>query len=376
MFNIFERILWLFSSYTDPQERKVGEFLNAVSHTPSHYQKQQLIALMQTDLVRLNLMLEYRFKGYKKLNKSYRKQCYTNAEKMKALFLKKNMSERRMASNEKLNYLMQIAHFLKPGQYYQYEKNVAFERMLKDPGQSKLIGDCNQIVTFYIYLYSLKFPVTDLKIKLLPDHVCLHFEGKDLEATLGILTEYKNYDFIGSIEEIISTNLLDVPDLKQKRQSVSARNFLRASKLAKAISTHKAITEHNLKIAYQKIVVELLKEKKFSQAREFAKESHETKLVESVMKHEGLEKMNQKKFEAARKLFNKIKFQEGLKACDQNELYEQMEKIKHCKTIKDYRQKLKNLNRIKVLARSIDNTEIIAFTERILSAIKNSKNTN
>lgn len=333
MVNIIKKLIGFFSIYTDPFEKKVGKFFDRISSKPGRYQKKKLLELMQTDLVRVNLFLEYKFKGYKNLKKSYRHKRYRDAEAIKKAFQNSLRFGKRLATDEKLNYLMQIARFLRPGNHFHYQESSAFEKLLRNPETSKLVGDCNQIVTLYIYLYSLKYPITDLKIKLLPDHVCLHYDGKDIEATRGMVTEYKHYEFIASIEEIISTNLLDIPDQTQKQFRVSAKNLLKAAKLAKAISSHQHLTNHNLKVAYQQVVAELLKEKRFKQARELSKESS-------------------------------IKEMEGW--IDQSELHHLLETIKHCQKLSDYKAHKSKLKRIELLAKRTNQKELEKFCKDLL----------
>ena len=127
-----------------------------------------------------------------------------------------------------------------------YRSSSSFEKVLRNPEEEVLEGDCNQLVTLYVYLYSLRFPITDLQLKIIPGHVCLHFEGKDLETTKGTWTLYKKFDRIAEIPELISLNLLDIPDEAESREKISPITRLHISRLAYTLSGERSTTKLRL----------------------------------------------------------------------------------------------------------------------------------
>ena len=172
----------LFSPYVSPFERKVDKFFVNIKSTDSLSSiKDKLLELMQENLMIVNVWLEKKFKGYLYLTKDARRQMYAGtqliikkleefcaAHPVKIDDLKIFFKEQGFAlpdgAEDKLAYLYQIMMFLEPEKYYHYITTASFGKLLRDPNKVKLEGDCNQIVTLYIYLYSLKYPVSDLQI--------------------------------------------------------------------------------------------------------------------------------------------------------------------------------------------------------------------
>lgn len=349
MLKFLKAIIGFFSIYTDPFEKKVDRFFKKLSagSTPERT-KEKLLALMQEDIVRLNLFLERKFKGYKKTKKSYRKKLYQNAELLKEDFLKyyQNNHEhfkqfiktKGVFVDESFIYLSGIMHYLKPGKHFEYREGSAFEKLLRDPKKTTLIGDCNQIVTLYIYLYSLKYPITDFKIKLIPGHVCLHFKGMDVEATSGRFHHYKKFAYLSGVEEIIPTNILDISDKEEGKYKVSLENILKASEVAYILSSHREIVEQNLKVAYHNLTMSLIKQKRFSKAEEIAKKSGSESLKKAVL---------------------------------QSRLHALSLQIKKCKTVADFREKKSILKQMLELATKLQNHKVIKFCEDVLSKIAN-----
>lgn len=288
----------LFSPYANSFEWRVNSFFKHIKSTDSFGSvNKNLLKLMQENLMIVNVWLEKKFKGYLYLKKSVRKQMYSDALKIVAKFddyLKNNFPAAEELKSllsakgfsmpsyelEKWLYLLGIMKFLQPGKYYRYIKTASFGKLLRDPDIDKLEGDCNQIVTFYVYLYSLRYPISDLQIKLLPEHVCLHFRGVDIEATNGEFYRYDKDDQVLPITEIISTNLLDLSDFREDVQEISEREFLKSAQLAYAISSLKSLVEKNLKIGYRNLAVASLKSNHFSAAIFFAEKLCELDAVE------------------------------------------------------------------------------------------------
>jgi hypothetical protein len=60
----------------------------------------------------------------------------------------------------------------------------------------------------------------------------LHYKGVDIEATAGNFANYEKFDRLLPIAELISTNLLDISDFRDKQIQVNAREFLKGAQLA------------------------------------------------------------------------------------------------------------------------------------------------
>ena len=153
--------------------------------------------------------------------------------------------------------------FLHDSKRYEYQEST-FLGGMQNP--QHLIGDCNQIVTLYVYLWSLLFDVSELKIKLPSNHIVLSYKEVDIEATTGVFT--KNYSQIPPLDiiELITVNLLDVNDFREKVSQVKPKDTLRISKLAFAISSNSEIVRKNLKIAQDNLGLLYLKKNKFKLA--------------------------------------------------------------------------------------------------------------
>lgn len=277
-----------FSRYADKMEKKLDRLLRRVALMGIFAAQEKILALMQEHLVIVNLWLEAKFKGYKYLSRGRRKKMYANAEKIAAAFLtfanatpidlqrvKAKLSSLGLAmpgvpgDDGKLLLLTQIMEFLRPhAGRFEYLEGASFGKLLTDPARGeKMIGDCNQIVTFYAYLFSRKYPLQDLQIKLLPGHVCLHFKGIDIEATAGTFAKYSQDEArVLPIVELIATNLLDVSDFRDKQIQVEPREFLRGAQLAFNLSSDRELVSKNLKAAYHNVAVESLKAKQFETA--------------------------------------------------------------------------------------------------------------
>jgi len=252
--------------------------------------QKELLKLMQENLVVTNVWLEKKFKGYKYLTKGVRKKMYENTEEIVKKFqefcdthvVSENSLKTEFGNTAQLKYLACICEFLRPGIYYEYIQTSSFGKLLSDPNKSKLQGDCNQIVTLYIYLYSLKFPVQDLQIKLLPEHVCLHFRGVDIEATAGQFAKYKKYDYLLPITEIISTNLLDMSDFREETQKISEIEMVKSAQLAYAISSLKELVEKNLETAYHNMGIAAMKNNNFQSAIFYISKIKDHKLLSGI----------------------------------------------------------------------------------------------
>jgi hypothetical protein len=283
-----------FSQYADRMEKRIDSVLWGISYANIFETQKKMLALMQENLVIVSLWLEAKFKGYKYLRKGVRKKMYRNSEKIARAFLEFALNTQIDFSKitaslqnvgvsvpettddkEKLRYIAAIMLFLSPQGRYEYLEGASFGKLLSDPDRGKkMIGDCNQIVTFYAFLYAQKYDIRDLQIKLLEEHVCLHFKGIDIEATAGNFANYKQYLHLLPVVDLIPTNLLDVSDFRDKQIKVDPHHLLKAAHLAKNLSSKSEIVDANLKIAYHNVAVDALNANDFESAKFFAEKAN------------------------------------------------------------------------------------------------------
>ena len=293
----------LFSPYVHPFERKVDKFLKHIKSSSSFADvKRGLLALMQENLIITNVWMEKKYKGYKYLDKKTRRKMYLDSEMIVKKFqehcaanivdasrLRRDLTAQGLpfpnGDSKMICYIAQIMSFLKPGLYYNYIQTASFGKLLRDPNVAKLEGDCNQIVTLYAYLVSLRFSLEKLQIKLLPEHVCLHFRGVDIEATNATFQRYEDDTQILPITEIISTNLLDLLDFREAVQSISPRVMVKSSQLAYAISSLKPLVAKNLNIAYRNLAISAMNAHHFETAIFFFSKTDDRKLLLSACKN-------------------------------------------------------------------------------------------
>lgn len=360
---VSDSLKWLFytlSPYVNSFERKVDRFFQNVKSTDNIFAIQKdLLEMMQENLVVVNVWLEKKFKGYAYLTKKMRRKMYQDTLVIVAKFqkfceqfavdennLKIKFSEQGIVypsgNTEQLKYLTCICAFLAPGVYYEYIKTSSFGKLLKDPNKEKMQGDCNQIVTLYAYLYSLKFPLGDLQIKLLPEHVCLHFRGVDVEATAGTFMKYDKYDHLLPITEIISTNLLDLNDFREDAQKISERAMVKSAQLAYAISSLKSLVEQNLEVAYHNLGVVAMKNNDFSTAIFYVSKMKNRELLPTVYHNACAHYTQMKDFDRARYYASESKDQELLKQVNRmwyvKKYNDLAERVKAVKTVTEARQ--------------------------------------
>jgi hypothetical protein len=380
----------LFSPYVSPFERKVDKFFVNIKSTDSLASiKDKLLELMQENLMIVNVWLEKKFKGYLYLTKDARRQMYADtqliikkleefcaAHPVKVddlkIFFKQQSFPFPDGSEDKLVYLYQIMMFLEPEKYYHYITTASFGKLLRDPNKVKLEGDCNQIVTLYIYLYSLKYPVTDLQIKLLPEHVCLHFREIDIECTNGQFAKYTENREVLPSTEIISTNLLDLSDFREDIQTVTPDVIVKSAQLAYAISSLKTMVAKNLNIAYHNLAVSALNSHKFDSAifyfekagdREqminvyrngaiyyfglkdykkalfYANKSGDHELEKNIKYSHGVELYNNNSVDRALEIFSSLGDEKMKKACYQKQYNELVHEVAGVKTIQEAKNK-------------------------------------
>lgn len=384
--NIIKAFFGFFSPYVNSFERRVDRFFRNIKSTDNFSKIQaDLFSMMRENLIVTNVWLEKKFKGYKYLSKKMRRQMYSDVEAIKRKL--EEFSASRPVSVEnirlelktagldfpngdeaKIKYLFEIMQFLRPGRYYRYIKTASFGKLLRNPNTDVLEGDCNQIVTLYIYLYSLKYPVEDLKIKLLPEHVCLHFRNIDIEATNGTFQRYRDNLEVLPVTEIVSTNLLDLTDFREEVQSVSPEVMVKSAQLAYAISSLKSLVQRNLEIAYHNLAISAmsvnnfksaifylsksgdkemlktayhnaavyyLKSENFKKARYFAGQSGDSSLEKTVKYHEGVFFYRKSLFDDALRVFEDVGDQEMKKAVYAKKYNLLLKKVSGVKTLAD-----------------------------------------
>ena len=319
--SFFRRVFYFFSSYTDAQERSVGLFFEGLTeHSSQSQTKSRINELLQKNIAVINLWSEYRYKGYKYLRKAQRKKLYENLQLIADDFEKFRLANTRSADaivarlhqlapyshidNDRAVLLQTLTEYFSPQRgVYEYHASSSFGRLLRNPSHEKLIGDCNQIVTLYIYIYSRYFPVGDLQIRLLPGHVALHYAGIDVETTNGTFTNYstKKDAVLMPIEEIVSVNLLDTTDAYLATHEVAAEDFLQASRFAYILSHDRDIVTRNLDAAYASLINSLMKRHHFTQALKFARASRNIELIGVVGHNGAVHNMQNNNFAAARR---------------------------------------------------------------------------
>ncbi|MBD3270237.1 hypothetical protein GF376_01810 [Candidatus Peregrinibacteria bacterium] len=251
--------------------------------------------------------------------------------------LKAILSEKGLSFNQvdlpKLKYMVKIMTFLRPGKIYEYLEGASFGKLLKNIKKEKMIGDCNQITTFYVFLYSLKYPIKELQIKLPKDHVCLQFKGIDIEATNGTFQKYTEYEYILPITELISTNLLDVSDFRDKQIKVDPNEFLKGAQLAFNISSKREIVQKNLKSAYNNVAVDALNANNFKTAEFFFNKINDQEALKSVYHNAVIYFVKQNNFSKARYYQSKTHDQELKKYVDEREAFYYFDKNKNSKAL-------------------------------------------
>ncbi len=417
---MFNPVINPFSKYADKTEKKVDSLLNQTAIKSKAEILEQLLKLAQYNLVVVNLWLEKRFKGYKYLTKSKRKTFYQNTALIVAEFndfaAKFNPDEKIILGmlsrhgyfpstpekKDRIRHLLAIMEFLKPGRHYTYLEGASFGKLLADISKEKMIGDCNQIVTFYAFLYSQKYNLSDLKIKLLPGHVCLHYDGIDIEATAGVFNKYEKYETILPIIELITTNLLDTCDYRDKQLQIDSRSFVKAAELAHRLSSHNEIVNQNLRTAYYNLAVEsahkhdytaakffldkikdpalsknimenaviyFTKINNFKKASYFASFTGNPELKKYIQNHEGWYYFNKKNFERALQIFKNIPDPKMVKAC-YAEMFNQVQKrISGITQLASHRAHKNDYKKMIELAGKMEDNELQSKLKKFLDSL-------
>ncbi len=345
-------IILIFTPYVSFFEWKVDRFFTGVKSTDRLSDiKEELLLLMRKNLIVVNIWMERKFKGYEYLSKSKRRQMYENAQKISQKFLrfcetskideifvrneiKENDLTYPEGGTDKIVFLRNIAEFLQPENLYHYIETSSFGKLLNDPEKEKLEGDCNQIVTLYIYLFSLRYDINELNIKLLPEHVCLHFRNIDIEATNGTFTRYRESTDVLPVTEIIATNMLDIPDFREEAVVMTPHVMVKSAQLAYATSSLRSLVEKNLHIAYENL---------------------------------GNTAYNAGDFNAAIFYFEKAGDSEMLKSCYGKEYNSLVEKVSSVKTVEDAKRYKSTYERMLFLAQKMGDSGLEVEMRKILS---------
>ncbi|HEX8762495.1 MAG TPA: hypothetical protein VF733_01930 [Candidatus Saccharimonadales bacterium] len=318
---LISNLFYFFTPYTDATERAVGRFFKRLSERGSQSRtRARLDPLLQHNIAVINLWTEYQYKGYRYLTKAQRKKLYANmqliAEDFDRFYTNDVRSPQAAISQiqsiapqatidpQKAVLLQALTYYFSPKRgLYVYRESSSFGRLLRDPAQEKLIGDCNQIVTLYIYLYSRYYTVSDLRIRLLPGHVALHYAGIDIETTNGTFADYSKREgnSLLPIEEIVSINLLDTTDSYLSTHEVAAKDFLQAARFASILSHDHDIARRNLHAAYSNAINALMKNNNFKQALQFAVASRDRELLAIVGNNGAVYEMKRHNYPAARR---------------------------------------------------------------------------
>lgn len=417
-----KKIYYKFSQYTGPNERRIANYFRSITEKSNGGKvRKNLIYLLQTDAVAVNLWSEYKYRQYRYLNKTKRAVLYKNALEIANNVLddyENNRPSMRDITSElenigidfksinadldKLVFLKTIMNYLSPkNDIYVYRDSSTFGALLANPNNEKLIGDCNQIVTLYIYLYSLKYNIEDLKLSLLPGHVAIHYQGIDIEATSGNFNDYSNKDrVISPIEEIVSINLLDTNDSYFKTHKVDATAILESARIAYLISNNHELVDNNLKAAYSNLINEKIKSNNFASALELAKHSKQknlinlvghngaiyymginqfkeahkyagyaddkSKLIKIIDEHTAHFYYKKENYQLAIKYFEKVGNYDAVKSCYHNLFVKEQKNLGNIKTIEDIKN---NKNRIRDMAnyaKKSGNKELIKYTEGLI----------
>lgn len=317
---LLQKLYYWLSPYADTRERKVGKYFASLSERSSTVStRARLLELMQSDIAVINLWTEYKYKGYKYLRKSQRRKLYANLDSITADFedfrATRNYSAEYVTGKwhgvsnirveqDRAKLLVAMTEYFAPSRsVYEYRASSSFGRLLRDPRTEKLVGDCNQIVTLYIYIYSRYFSVQDLQVRLLPGHIALYYAGIDIEATSGTFTSYSGTSgaTLMPIEEVVSVNLLDITDSYLDTHEVAPEDFLQAARFAYVLSHDRDIVTRNLEAAYVTITNSLMKKHNFSKALKFAKQSRDLELRAIVGNNGAIYHMKRNEFAAARR---------------------------------------------------------------------------
>lgn len=347
------------SPYVNESEEKIDHYLKGLSanSNPERVRK-KIQELLQADAITFQIWCEHHYKAYASLTKEQRLGMYTNLDSIRSSFqsysfmqvpdvdsiflelTEKDINTNNLKSySRQLQYLKQITSFFNSQVVFHFQQPATFAGFIKDPKKSMLRGDYHQIISLYTYLYSLKYEVADLKIKAMPGHICLHFEGVDIEATTGTFEKYsKEIQEILPITELVVISLLDIPDGAKESYEIPATSLIEAARLAFLLSERKDVVTHNLKVAFRKIIIHLLETNNFETALTYALASKDQEAVHHAALKGTSFYLNKEDFVQARKfsgftkdretIRKKIDEREGIALYNKKEYFKAIDKFK------------------------------------------------
>ena len=317
-------MIYWFSTYLNGKERKIDSLVNKLKLGNIHNRdwRRGIVNFFYENPVETCIWFEYKYKGYSFLKKSRRRKIYETRDKIQVDFLdwysKLEFQESlidKMLPNEsllleekkKLWKLVMIDNFLN-GKYF-YKESSAFWKLfpLKYDSRSQMIGDCNQIVSLYIWLFGLIDDSRNLQIKLLKNHVCIHMFGVDFEATNGHFMKYTEKSDVLDPENILAVNLLDIADPVEKKWDVNAVNTAKMHLIASLFDVDEDLVKENLRITYSNLGIFYLNQKNWEKARYFFWVAKDEEKIRYTYINESLAWADLHKYEKALKIAKKTK---------------------------------------------------------------------
>jgi len=350
---VLRKIILFFSIYVSPLEKEIDVFFESIEHIDDKNGiESKLLAFLKRDIVVFNVWLEKKYKGYKYLTNNQRYEMYQNARRLKYLFLDFYNSNKTVESMTISMKLDLINKFFKQKIKYVYRESSDFGRLLKNPRTEELVGDCNQIVTLYIYLFSFVGDISELKLKIFDNHVCLNIGDFDVECTSFMFTKHDNTNFkILSVSEIVSINLLDVFDQSKNRAEILPQRMFEQAKISYLLSNNISdIVGANFKKAHQNLILDYIKRENFDNALILANSLNDYEIQKHVIRSQGIYYYRKQNYSKACLLFQKIEDNEGVQRCYEAIYNEELKKIKGIKYAKDLIKKKDIINKLDEIA--------------------------
>lgn len=401
--------------YANEQEQNVDKFFSSIK---ANSNKSEVVIkarnLIQKDIISLNLWLEKKYKKYRHLNKTQREKRYSNFEITKDLYQKhKKLHENDYRHIYQLqqkgvndNYLEKYKDMLKTlhlintftQTIFQYRESTNFAELLRNPLEGRIIGDCNQIVTLYLYFFSLDHDVTKLRLNVFDNHITLHLDGLDIEATRGYFT-FNTKQNILSVEEIIGVNILDISDKAQISDKLSVNELLEMSQIAYMLSSSRDLVKKNLANAYKRyssfkyekgdyettikfaelsndtkflrgmyrnVSIQYLNKKKYSTAEEFAKKSGDVKLISLIRRNKAVELYNNKDYQKALDIAQSLGDDKFMESIYSQMYFQEQSKLGNLKSVNDIKSKKHIIYKMKDLAKKSKNQKAIEYCNSLI----------
>lgn len=379
MLRYLKRFTYWLRGLTDQDELEIYRFFfkktffKTKTNTAS-----DALELMNRNYFKLCILIERYYHGYKDYGRGFRKELYSRLKnledefseytKSKSVDIISEITKFGLKLNDddlnRLKYLKLISLFLTHRQNYKYKESVNLSQSLIAKDEI-FYFDCNQICNIYIYLYSLEFDVSDLKVKLPKDHVCLHFKGIDIEATNGEFLIYNEVQEVFPITEMISVNMLDVSDLEFEQFKIKPRSFYKLINLAKFLSNNPVI-ENNIQVSYQKMALFYLEKANLKSAEFFIKKLTNFELAKKMYYNLTVKLISLKEFGKAKYYIKKFHFDNLMMQIFSFEYDKLYKKIKDIKTLKEAASHKKTYKQMLKLAYKMNDDKLIASLQDTL----------